>query len=165
MIRLEEIKAIFGRASMPPGYVINDDTKEFLRLALSAMPWMIDRIEELEAELKPFAEKAALNESIAHWIRMRVWARKQKQSDYPGTEAMEKSIGENWGSDYCALCKLQTEGIEMHCDACVLGAKFGSCGSRKENDNAWFKVLHSTTWAEWDRHATTLIEQLRSLEE
>lgn len=109
-------------------------------------------------------QEKALSASIAHWIRMRAWARKQKQTAFPLAVVMEKEIGENWGPDYCALCELHTDGLGRACNICALGVKFGPCGSHKPNDNAWPAVLYSTTWAEWDTHATELLEQLRSLE-
>lgn len=121
-------------------------------------------------------KRHAIKESIAHHLRMREWARTQRQDAEPSKREMEHAIGESWFSDDCVLCQKywckSEEATIRYCRTkngrlCPYLLRYGSCnGSRSatgENDNAWFQLSIATSWRSWMKHSDRVIKQLRSL--
>ena len=102
----------------------------------------------------------AIKDSIAHWLRMRKWVKKQSPDEYASFFLMKESLGETWSTTDCALCIYY--GFDSFniadCKNCILAKKYSKCSIGQ-----WCKIHKSKTWAEWYKYSTIMLRQLKSL--
>lgn len=103
-------------------------------------------------------KQQAIKKSIAHWVRMIEWVKKQPKDELVSMDKMLVSIKEYWDEEHCYLCKLYVRS----CNRCPLAKTYGSCDAYF-TDSVWQKVNTSATWGEWLIHAKVMLKQLRSL--
>ena len=86
----------------------------------------------------------ALEDSVAHWKRMREQAVKFDPCERPRIEEMNEAINEDWYGGHCALCELFFDHEGVDCYGCPL-------------------FNNSSSWSEWIENADRMIERLEEL--
>lgn len=126
--------------------------------------------------------KEVIQETVLHWERMLVFAKKQDPDEWADKGLMLEEIGEDWFGQSCPLCleaererkidiqykkafNLQITKLEIwDCEYCLLAKVFGRCLKGNAN-NFWSFVERSKTWGEWAINAEKFILQIKSLKE
>lgn len=102
--------------------------------------------------------KNALKQSIAHHKEMSEWVKTKNPNSRPSSKRMMEEINQNWGGEYCALCKEYFE--ERRCVKCLLYQTGQYC----ENEGSyWDRLFFSETWGEWLEWDAKLIDHMKKI--
>ena len=99
--------------------------------------------------------------SVRHWERMVAWARTRDEKDGVSMGDMVSAIGESWGAEDCALCRLYYDPEEHRCEkGCPLVGVGQGC---LEWFSAYRAVERADTWGQWIGFAEEMVEVLRGI--
>lgn len=108
-------------------------------------------------------KEMAIKKSIEHWERMIKWAEKQTVSFL--SDKMYRSLGEDWYSDGCPLCKkyYKEDGntYKESCGYCPLYLHVGKACNEK--NHVWAKFTLLLTKDKWINNAKKMLELLEEL--